>query len=240
MAQGGFCFAQRKRISGFLQSLVSNAIDPPRSWRNRSDSVAFQIEELYTTQKEAPMSGNHSVVVALFADEQMAEEAKDALSSWDKANDDIKLGAIGLITKKGDKVKTHVGHRTGRGLWAGAVVGLVAAMFPPVALVGGLLGGAALGGITGAFFKKPLNLTKEEVQRIAAELEAGKVALVATCDEDEAAPTRGQLESLGGTVWTYSVPEETLVAAAAELPATMVEDPAAQPDAAEAATTTPA
>jgi len=170
------------------------------------------------------MSKNQNVVVALFADETTANEAKDAVMQWDKANADIKLGAVGTITKHGDKVKTHVGHKTGKGMWTGAVVGLIAAMFPPVALVGGVLGGAALGGVTGAFFKKPLNLSKEEVQRLAAELDAGKTALVVTCDDDEVEPTRTQLVSLGGTVWSYGIPEETLQAAAAEMPATTEEE----------------
>jgi len=171
------------------------------------------------------MSKNHNVVVALFADEPTANDAKDALMQWDKANIDIKLGAVGTITKHGDKVKTHVGHKTGKGMWTGAVVGLIAAMFPPVALVGGVLGGAALGGVTGAFFKKPLNLSKEEVQRIAAELDAGKTALVATCDDEEIEQTRAQLLSLGGTVGSYGISEETLQEAAAEMPAT-AEEPA--------------
>jgi uncharacterized membrane protein len=181
------------------------------------------------------MAGNQNVVVALFADEASAEGAKNALMKWDKANDDIKLGAVGTITKKGDKVKTHVGRSVGKGTWTGAVVGLIAAMFPPVALAGGILGGATLGGLTGVFFKKPLNLTKDDVQQIAAELEAGKTALVATCDDYEVEQTRAELASLGGTVWWYGIPEETLVAAAAELPASVIDEPAAQ----EAAATEP-
>ena len=56
-------------------------------------------------------------------------------------------------------------------------------------------------------------------------------------------PTRAQLEGLGATIWTYTVPQETLQEAAAQLPEATVETPAepmapetvAQPEATMAA-----
>ena len=58
---------------------------------------------------------NENVVVAIFPNQVAADQAIDGLKSWDQASADIKLGAIGTIVKEGDKVKTHVGHKTGRG-----------------------------------------------------------------------------------------------------------------------------
>jgi hypothetical protein len=43
---------------------------------------------------------NQHVVVAFFDSEPAAEAAVEALKRWDKAGDEIKLGAIGTITKR--------------------------------------------------------------------------------------------------------------------------------------------
>ncbi|MFN8473649.1 MAG: hypothetical protein U0822_15780 [Anaerolineae bacterium] len=51
---------------------------------------------------------NEQVVIALFDNQQFADFGIDHLKQWDRANDEIKLGVIGTITKHGDKVKTHV------------------------------------------------------------------------------------------------------------------------------------
>ena len=75
---------------------------------------------------------NENVVIAIFDDEESANESIDGLKQWDRVNDEIKLGAIGTITKDGDKVKTHVGRKVGKGAAVGATVGVIAA-----ALTGG-------------------------------------------------------------------------------------------------------
>src|SRR6476620_2067246 len=95
---------------------------------------------------------NDHVVIALYSSEDAANDASKALQSWDKANDDIKLGSIGTISKKGDKVKTHVGRKTRSGAKAGAVLGVTAAVLSGgVTLIPGLVGGAAAGGVLGSF-----------------------------------------------------------------------------------------
>ena len=94
---------------------------------------------------------NENVVIGFFADKDAADEAIDGLKQWDKANDHIKFGAIGTITKDGDKVKTHVGRKTGKGLLIGATVGVIATVLTGGAAV---LGATALGGVMGAFFHK--------------------------------------------------------------------------------------
>lgn len=158
---------------------------------------------------------DQNVVIGFFANEAAAQAAIESLKSWDKASQDIQLGAVGTITKEGDKVKTHVGRTTGKGASTGAVVGIIGGVLSGGAtLVGGALTGGVLGGVIGTFFKKSLHLTKEEIQSLGAELDAGQVAVVVTCDGFEVEGTSEQLKSAGGRVRTYTVPEEALSEAA--------------------------
>ena len=162
---------------------------------------------------------NDHVVIALYSSEDAANDASKALQSWDKANDDIKLGSIGTISKKGDKVKTHVGRKTRSGAKAGAVLGVTAAVLSGgVTLIPGLVGGAAAGGVLGSFFKKSTNLTKDEITALGQKLDGGKVALVVAVSESEVDATKKQLADSGGEVESYEVPAEALdeVAAATE------------------------
>jgi len=154
---------------------------------------------------------NDHVVIALFDSEDFANYGIDLLKKWDNATDEIKLGSIGTITKKGDKVKTHVSHQTGRGATIGAVLGIIAAVLTGGAswIVAGL-GVGVLGGITGSFFKKSLHLTKEEIEKMGKELDEGKVAVVVTCDAFEVEETSKHLEMYGGVLNTYAVPSEAL------------------------------
>lgn len=70
---------------------------------------------------------NIHVVIAIFAGKATAEQAIDALNR-DRASPEIKLGAIGTITKEGDKATTHVGRMTGQGTTVGAIIGVIAAV----------------------------------------------------------------------------------------------------------------
>ncbi len=153
---------------------------------------------------------NHQVVVAIFESEAAAESARDALKSWDKASEDIKLGAIGIITSENGKVKTHVGRETGKGAVVGATVGVIAALLPAVGLVGGALVGTTGGAVVGTFMKKNLNLSKDDLQQIAEHLGEGKAALVVTADDHEIAPVTEKMESLGGRTKKYEIPADGL------------------------------
>jgi hypothetical protein len=159
---------------------------------------------------------NENVVIAFFASEEAAATTVDYLKTWDKANDDIKLGAVGIMVATPDgKIKTHVGRKGGKGAKTGAIVGMVAGVFSGgLTVIGGLVGGSVLGGVTGAFFKKSTNLTEDEMNKIAEELKSGKAAVVVTCDDHEVAATQDHLAMSGGTVWTYQVPAEALDEAA--------------------------
>jgi uncharacterized membrane protein len=154
---------------------------------------------------------DQNVVIAIFDNEDWLEPVTDRLKNWDQASSDINLGAIGTITKEDGQIKTHVGHKTRSGVKTGAVVGIIAAVLSGgLTLVGGIVGGAVLGGLTGTFFKKSLHLSKDEIEALGAQLDAGKAALVVTCDDHEVEPTAEQLRLAGGTVMTYTVPDEAL------------------------------
>jgi|SwirhirootsSR2_FD_contig_81_699359_length_3304_multi_7_in_0_out_0_1 uncharacterized membrane protein len=165
-------------------------------------------------------NNNEHVVIAMFADQTAAGHAVDSLKSWDRASSEIKLGAIGTITKDGNKVSTHVGRKTGKGASVGAILGVIAAILSGgITLLGGVVGGAALGGVIGAFLKQSLQLTEEEIQSLGRELDGGKVALVVLCDTVEIEPVTTQLASLGGQIHAYDVPREAVAATTAALAA---------------------
>ena len=120
------------------------------------------------------------LVIAYFNSWDDADEAAKSLKSWDKANDDIKLGAIGVMYQNDNgKIKTKkYGQRdTGSGAKIGLLLGVMAAILPAVALVGGAVGGAIGGGILGSFSRKGLGLTDDELARIKEQVASGKAAL---------------------------------------------------------------
>jgi hypothetical protein len=157
------------------------------------------------------------MVMGFFENEAAADAAVAAIKQWDKANKDIKLGAIGILVKDAEgKVKTHkLGKRkTG----TGAVLFGLAAV-----LTGGasLLGGAIFGGIVGSFFRKGLGLSKEDLARIDGDLNDGKAAVAVLVNEDEAAAVSSKLIELGGVSETHEVSDavvEEASAAAEEAP----------------------
>ncbi len=174
---------------------------------------------------------NENVVIAFYATADAAEAAVEALKSWDKASDEVKLGAVGTLVATPDgKLKTHVGRKAGKGAKVGAIVGIIAGVFTGGAtVVGGLVAGSVVGGVLGAFFKKSTHLTEDELNKIADELKSGKAAVVVTCDDFKLAATKDHLAMAGGTVWTYEVSAEAMEEAAAveETPTDVAMDPAA-------------
>ncbi len=164
------------------------------------------------------MNRNENVVIAVFEDGPSAEAAIERLKQWDKASEDVKLGAIGLLYKEDGQVKTTVGHQTGRGLMVGAVVGVIAGVLTGgVGLIGGAAAGGLMGGALGSFFRQSLHLTAEECNALGMELDLGKAAVVVNVDEYEIAPTSLNLEHAGGVAKVYAIPKEAVDEAAAAL-----------------------
>ena len=151
-----------------------------------------------------------NVVLAIFPDEAAADSAVESLKAWDKIDDDIKLNAIGvLVLDDKGKVKTQkVGSRSvPKGVGIGVVLAVLA---PPVSLLGGILGGAAVG----ALHHKGLGLPKEEREALAGELGAGKAAVGVLAKDEEVEAVAAKLAELGGTVQAHAVSDEALAEAA--------------------------
>ena len=158
---------------------------------------------------------NDNVMIAFFADLAAAESAIEGIKNWDRINDHFELGTIGTIRREGDKIKTDVGRRTGKGAKVGAVVGVIAAVLTGGAsLIITAVGAGAVGGALGHFFKKSTQLTKEEIAEIGQELDGGRVAVVVTCDDFEIPMVTEFMEGSKGTVRTYKVTDEALIQAA--------------------------
>lgn len=153
---------------------------------------------------------NEHVVVAFYASKEAADLAVDTLRDWDRADKEIKLGAIGLIYKEGDEIKTRAPRKTGRGMAVGAVLGVFAAALGPVGLIAGAMTGGALGGVLGTFFKRSVDLDEATLQEINTQLDAGKFGVVVAVDESEMAPTAAHLANAGGAVQQFAVPAQAL------------------------------
>ena len=111
---------------------------------------------------------NKVVVLAIFKDEAAADAAAHSLKDSGLAEDDA-IGVL-VLDHKGEVKVDKVGKRsTGKG----AGIGLALALFSPVGLAAGVIGGSALG----ALHHKGLGLDREERDRIAAALGDGKAAV---------------------------------------------------------------
>ncbi len=155
-----------------------------------------------------------TVVLAFFNDEPTADDAVEALKKWDKADDDIKLDAIGVLAldDKG-KIKTHkLGKRS---VAKGAGIGLVLAVIAPPTLLAGLVGGAVIGSL----HHKGLGLKSADRDRIASELSAGQAAVGVLVRPEIAIDISAKLTELGGTAEAHEVPEEAVAEVDAAAPA---------------------
>jgi hypothetical protein len=167
------------------------------------------------------------LVLALFADEAAADAAVEEIKSWDKASNEVKLGAIGVLVKdeKG-KIKTHkLGSRNTK---SGAVIGvLLGIVSGGVTVLGGLIGGA----LAGSLFHKGLSISKEEQARLDTALNSGKAAVGLMVDADEAELVKAKLIELGGAPEVYEVSDAAVEEAtvAATVAPTADEPPAEQP-----------
>ncbi len=94
------------------------------------------------------------LVLGIFADEAAADAAVASVKEWDKASEEVKLGAIGVLVvdDKGKLKENKMGQRSTK---KGAGIGLVLAVVAPPTLLAGLVGG----GILGALHHKGLGLS---------------------------------------------------------------------------------
>ena len=148
-----------------------------------------------------PDPSEHAVL-AYFDSAEQAERAVAALKLWDLANAEIKLGAVGVLTKGADgavETKNYSARNTGKGARVGMGLGALAAVLSGgLTLLPTLVAGGVVGGLLGALSRQGLGVTDETVRRLSAELDGGRAALLVMCDEEEVAATTAQVTADGG------------------------------------------
>jgi uncharacterized membrane protein len=187
---------------------------------------------------------NDQLIVAYFDSKDQAEQAADSLKSWDKASEDIKLGALAVVSKndKGKVETTKLGPRnTGKGAAIGVIAGAAAGLLSGgLTIVGGALLGGILGGGAGALTKQGIGLSQEDMDRMSSELDGGHAALLVMADADEVADTTAELTRLGGRAQASEVAPEAVAQAEQALSAAPAATETAAPDAPAASESSPA
>ena len=155
---------------------------------------------------------NTNFVWAVFDSKDAAEVAAKSLKKWDKADKEIKLGAIGVLHMDGDKLKSkRMGTRsTGKGALVGAIMGGLIALFAPATLIGGAAAGVLGGGAVGVFYRQGLGLSDEQKDKIKANLEGGKGLLIVLTDDSEVEATTAKLVELGGATESAQADEAAI------------------------------
>jgi uncharacterized membrane protein len=143
-------------------------------------------------------------VTAYFDSAAQAAQAAQDLMRWDKADDDVKLGALGVLTKDAEgklATKNLSARNTGKGAKIGLGLGALAAVFSGgLTLIPTAVAGAAGGAVIGSLSKKGLGMSDEDLQQLSAQLEGGHAALLVLCDDPDVEATAAQLAASGGTV----------------------------------------
>jgi hypothetical protein len=165
-----------------------------------------------------PDTANERVVLASFDGQAQAEQAAKDLMGWDKANDDVKLGAVGVLTKdeKGEiKTKNYSQQNAGKGAKVGMGLGVIAAVLSGgLTLVPSAIGGAIAGGAAGAMLRKGLGMSEEELQAFSSDLDNGRAAVLVMCDAEELQETSHFLTTAGGKTQSYTIEATDLEKAA--------------------------
>ena len=180
---------------------------------------------------------NDKLVVGLFVNEAAAKAAGKDIKDWDEWDrKDIKLGAMATLTIDRETGKLHyheMGERTtkkgaGWGTAIGAAVGILSG---GLALIPGMVIGAAAGGALGALNHKNVGVTDEQNKKLVEALKHGGAALAVMADDFEVEAVVAKMAEEGGDVSHYDVPDETAeaitVAAAAQAAASDAVDEAA-------------
>ena len=145
--------------------------------------------------------GNKIVVLSIFGDEAAADSAAQSLKDSGLAKHDA-IGVL-VLNEKGEVKAEKVGKRsTGKG----AGIGLALALFTPVGLAVGVVGG----GLVGALHHKGLGMDKAARERLGSALTDGKAAVGVLAPVDEATAVSDKLTELGGTSESHTVTDEDL------------------------------
>ena len=103
------------------------------------------------------MAKDNRVLIAYFGSVDKADRAASQLADWDKANDAVKLGGIGILYWEDHKIKTRKvgGRATGTGSkWGMALGAATGILSGGVTLIGGALAAFMTARALGANDKK--------------------------------------------------------------------------------------
>jgi len=156
---------------------------------------------------------NNHLVVGMYANPDAAKDAANFIKEWDHKNKDVKLGAMAVITYNHKKDKLHydeIGQRstkTGAG-WGTALGAAVGILSGGIALIPGMLVGAAAGGALGSFNHRSLGMTDEQKDKMVSALKSGGAGLGVMADDFEVDPVINQMKESGGDVSHYLVDTE--------------------------------
>lgn len=179
---------------------------------------------------------NDRLVVAYFSNKVAAEAAVEGIKAWDKADHDVKLGAIAVMTldDKGELHADEVGQRSTKSgvLWGTAVGAAVGLLAGGIGVIPGAIAGAAGGGGLGALNHKSVGMTDADRVKMIDNLEQGGAAVAVMADDFEVAALQAKMAELGGEASAFVVPDETADvltrAAAAQAAATEAVDEAVE------------
>ena len=165
-------------------------------------------------------NNNDKLVVAYYQNIPTAGGAAQELMDWDEADDDIKLGAIAVMSydpRSEELVADEVGQRnTKKGaLWGTAIGATLGILTGGIALIPGLIIGAGTGAAIGAVGHKDVVMTDGEAAEMLERLRHGAGAVAVMADDFEVEPVKIYLARLGGDVDDFTLPAETAEAVTA-------------------------
>ena len=141
-----------------------------------------------------------TVVLAIFDDEMSADSAAPSLKDSGAAQGDA-IGSWSQTTRARSKPRRSASAAPAKSRHRAAL-----ALFTPVGLGAGLIGG----GLLGALHHKGLGLDQADRDRLGAELAGGKAAVGVLAPVPEAGYVATRLSELGGAPETHVVTDEAL------------------------------
>lgn len=148
--------------------------------------------------------GKENFVVITFSDEKSAIDASHKLQDL-ALRGDIAI-RYAVMLRKGENGEIEALKKSGNGAdntWSGMMIGMLVGMFMgPLGFLISTLAGTAIG--AGVDYSD-LNGDEEFSKKVEGKLTAGKIAIVANCDESSGIFVDNAMKELGGEVFRTTV-----------------------------------
>ncbi len=155
------------------------------------------------------MAETINFTVGFYDDTESSKVILDTLQSMHKATT-IDIVDMAMLTKSDDgklKVEETRELTAGKGARRGALVlGVVGLIYPP-SLIASVIAGGGIGALAGRI--RDTGIKKEQIQRIADELEPGKAAVVVLSKAGSRELVEDTLERLEGQLESHELGPET-------------------------------